>query len=171
MYITTGAVCAMLDGGVTSPEHFSLLHKYPPPELLRTSKHVRQSDIWSVGCCLLEMLTAQEVSIYVSCCMLWYAYVSCFIMWYVYFTPPLLLYAFLAIYPCVILHHVSTYVSSRGSYPSMCHVVGCIFNCSRRYLSMFHVVVCMFNYSFCCCMCTLLKALEVHFVFDSSLSS
>jgi len=73
MYMLTGAVCAMLDGGVTdggvtSPERFSLLHKHPPPELLRTSKLVRQSDIWSVGCCLLEMLTAQEVTIYISCC-------------------------------------------------------------------------------------------------------
>jgi hypothetical protein len=29
---------------------------------------VRQSDIWSVGCCLLEMLTAQEV-LYVYVCM------------------------------------------------------------------------------------------------------
>jgi serine/threonine protein kinase len=36
------------------------IHRYLPPELCESGTFVRQTDIWSVGCTLLEMLTAHE---------------------------------------------------------------------------------------------------------------
>ena len=57
-----GAMCAMLDEGVPSFEKTMQHVKYPAPELVQRAKRVRQTDIWSAGCCLLEMLTAQEAN-------------------------------------------------------------------------------------------------------------
>ena len=54
-----GAIHSKLDTSEKAPSQHV---KFPAPELLVFSKHVRQSDIWSVGCCLLEMLTAQEAN-------------------------------------------------------------------------------------------------------------
>ena len=39
---------------------FAYIHRYLPPELCVSGTFVRQTDIWSVGCTLLEMLTAHE---------------------------------------------------------------------------------------------------------------
>jgi len=57
-----GAMCDMLDEGVPSFEKTMQHVKYPAPELVQRAKRVRQTDIWSTGCCLLEMLTAQEAN-------------------------------------------------------------------------------------------------------------
>ena len=60
-----GALSAMLAVDPTSEEDVVQRDvKYPPPEAARLARGepVRQSDIWSVGCCLLEMLTAQQAN-------------------------------------------------------------------------------------------------------------
>ena len=56
-----GGVCHMLVKRSLPPARQVILQleNYPAPEVMKSGQHVRQSDIWSVGCCLLEMLTAQ----------------------------------------------------------------------------------------------------------------
>jgi serine/threonine protein kinase len=57
-----GAICTMLESGMGSAEQvLSNQLAYPPPELLHSCKLVRQSDIWNVGCCLVEMLAPEQV--------------------------------------------------------------------------------------------------------------
>ena len=52
----------MLESGMSSAEQvLSDQLAYPPPELVQSCKLVRQSDIWSVGCCLVEMLAPEQV--------------------------------------------------------------------------------------------------------------